>query len=456
MFSQDSGRLFLGVDMGTSKVAAVLADRDGQVQAAASAAHGCGASAPAGRAEQDAGRLLEAAWRTVGQLPAEQRQRVGAVGVTGQMHGVLLLDAAGRPVSPLFTWQDGRCLEEPGFLDRLGARTGYALRTGFGCATLAWLAAHRAVPAAAVSACTVHDWVVARLCGRPRAVTDPTDAASWGLFDLDSLDWDRRAAEAAGIEPSLLPEVVPCGASAGRLATESARAFGLPAGVSVTAAIGDNQASLLATLRDPERELALTLGTGGQLSAVLAAGAPRPAATVRFEYRPYPGGRRLAVAAALCGGAAWAWLADSVESWARDMGLAAPPRAEVFGRLNALGLAADTAIDVSPVFAGERFDPGLRGAIGGLGVGGLPLGPLARGLARGIVANLRAMLPEELLAGRRVVVGSGNALRRNELLRRMAEDVFGLPLQLPESREEAAAGAAILAAQLGAGRGGET
>ena len=442
--------MFLGLDIGTSKVAAAVADEEGRLRAAASRAHAADRPAPTGHAEQDAGTLVEAAWSVVRELPADLRRQVRAVGVTGQMHGVVLVKEGGTPVSPLVTWQDGRCLEG-GFLDDLSARTGYALSTGFGCATLAWLAGHGAMPREAVGAGTIHDVVAARLCGQARPVTDPTDAASWGLFDLRRLSWDGAAVEAAGIPAGLLPRVRPCGSQAGAVAAEAAAALGMKAGTPVAVAIGDNQASMLATLREPERELALTLGTGGQASAVLGPDAAidwRKAAPT-FEYRPYPGGRYAVVTASLCGGAAWAWLADSALAWMKDLGVRGPSRDDVFARLNDLGLAASDEVQVRPHFLGERHEPSLRGSIAGIGPGALDLGRLARGLARGIVTNLRDMLPGWALADRARVVGSGNALRRNALLQRMAEEVFGLPLVLSEGREEAALGAAIHASGLG-------
>jgi sugar (pentulose or hexulose) kinase len=249
----------------------------------------------------------------------------------------------------------------------------------------------------------------------------------------------------------MLPEIQPCGTVAGRLSAAWSSRLGIPSGVPVAVAIGDNQASLLATLRDPERELALTLGTGGQLSAVVG----RDNITGlnesdRFEYRPFPGERYAAVAAALSGGAGWAWLAGTVTAWYRDMGTPAPSSEAIYARLNELGLAAQDGVVVRPQFIGERHDPTLRGAITGIGGEGLALGALARGLARGIVTNLRDMLPADIHAGRTALVGSGNALRRNPLLQRMAEGEFALPLRLSAGREEAACGAALNARALDA------
>jgi sugar (pentulose or hexulose) kinase len=441
--------MFLGIDIGTTKAAAVIADGSGALAAVASGDHHAGLSAPTGRAEQDPAVLLSAAWRAVCELPADLRRQVRAVGITGQMHGVLLLDSMGRPVSPMITWQDQRCLED-GFLSGLVGRTGRPLCTGFGCATLAWLAAHRSLPAGAARACTIHDYAVARLCGRARPLTDPTDAASWGLFGLRKLAWDQAAMKAAGIAPELLPGVRPSGSLAGAVSDRMAGELGLVPGIPVAVAIGDNQASLLATLRDPLREIAITIGTGAQLSAVLPPGeaAEESLPGRPYEYRPYPGGRYLVTAAALSGGSAWAWLTRTVASWLNDLGLPAMTEDALYARLNTLGLAAADGPLVFPHFLGERHAPGLRGSIAQLGPDSLPLGPLARGLARGIVTNLREMLCLHALENRTRVIGSGNALRRNPLLQRMVTEAFGLPLVMPDVREEAALGAAINAAQL--------
>jgi sedoheptulokinase len=441
--------MLLGIDIGTSKVAAVIADRDGAVAAWASRPHGADLPAPAGRAEQDPERLLELALGVAAELPDNLRRQCRAVGVTGQMHGVVALDAAGRALTPLVTWQDRRCLEDPEFLPALLARTHRPLHAGYGGATLAWLQRHGQLPRPIALAATIQDLLVARLCGLPRPVTDPTSAAGWGLLDLASMRWDLGTVEAIGLPASLLPELLPCAAHAGAVTAAMAQSVGIPAGVPVAVAIGDNQASLLATVGASEEDLALTLGTGAQLSCVVGPSRrPADAALVgtpeqALEYRPFPGGRLAAVAASLAGGAAWEWLAGIVEGVLRDLRMPAPPRAQLYERLNALGLAAPSGLVVDPSLVGERHDPTRRGSIRGIGPDNFTLATLARGLAEGICRNLRDMLPPALLAGRKRLVGSGNALRRNPLLQHAAEEVFQLPLTIYPGKEEAATGAAI-------------
>ena len=441
--------MYLGLDIGTTKIAAVLADEEGRLVVDTAQDHQADLPAPPGHSEQNPERLIAIAWAMARRLPAELLADVQAVGVTGQMHGLVPLDEEGAVTGPLVTWQDQRCLEDPAWFTDLNKRLSAPLRPGYGGATLAWYAHHGGLPAGTVSACTIHDLVAARLCGRPRPATDSSGAASWGIFDPDRAEWDTGVAEAIGVPDSLLPELLPCGAILGRVILPMAWALGIPEDIPVAVAIGDNQASILATLRTPAEEVALTLGTGGQVGVVMAAGEARALARRRrkCEARPFLDDRALLVGASLCGGAAWAWLAEAVIAWQRDMGLPTPERNAVFARLNDLGAGAATSVEVRPHFLGERHDPSLRGTIARLDTSNFRLGPLARGLAIGIMRTLKDLLPEEALLGRRRLVGSGNALRRNPLLQQIARDVFDLTFVMPDCREEAALGAARLAAR---------
>jgi sedoheptulokinase len=440
--------MILGIDIGTTSVSAAILGEDGQVLYETSRPHLADSPAPPGRAEQDPRALWRAAEDLAAGLPSHLRPGLRAVGVTGQMHGVVLLDPAGLPVGPLVTWQDQRCHEDD-FAARLAERLGRPLASGLGLATLAWLVEHDALPPGATVACTIGDWVAARLAGRDRPVTDPTGCASWGLSENLGAAWDLPAIAAAGVPTALLPAVVPSGETIGTLAAEPADAWAIPADIPVIAALGDNQASLLATLAEPNVELALTLGTGGQCSAVVDATVAAAATALPdgCELRPFPAGRAAVVASCLSGGSAWAMLGDAVRGWLVDLGIKPPPREALLARLNELGLSAEQALEVRPSFLGERHDPHSRGTIGGIGLHSFQMGPLARGLAEGIMTQLKQMLPPWAMIGRERVVGSGNALHRNPLLQQAAETVFALPLTLGEQGEEAAVGAALHAAE---------
>jgi len=440
--------MILGIDVGTSKVAAVIIEQNGKVAATQSSPYKKGAGVKGRYAEQDTAELLELTRQTVGRLPDGLKETVGAVGVTGQMHGVVILDDNNEPLTPLVTWQDKRC--EDDFLEELNKRTGYKLRKGYGCSTLAWYCHYSNLPRQAASAATIQDLLVADLCGLNRAVTDSTDAASWGLFSLRRMGWDGRAVKRAGIPKRLLPEVRPCGSQAGRVSERAAKKFGIRAGIPVATAIGDNQASLVGTLTDFRHQVGLSIGTGAQVSVVedRSKVIRKLSADSKCEVRPFPGKRVAIVAASLSGGEAWGWLADAVEGFCRDAGVECPDREELYRKFNEHGLSARSAPVVKPLFFGERYDEQLAGAIEGISRDNFTLGHLAQGLAEGIVRNLRQMVPQSVLLQRKEIVGSGGALRRNRLLGVMVEKVFDLPLVMSEDREEAAVGAAMQTREL--------
>eukprot|EP01105_Mastigella_eilhardi_P010089 TRINITY_DN2363_c0_g2_i5.p1 TRINITY_DN2363_c0_g2~~TRINITY_DN2363_c0_g2_i5.p1 ORF type:complete len:410 (+),score=83.24 TRINITY_DN2363_c0_g2_i5:167-1396(+) len=402
----------------------------------------------------------------VAELVRGTEEEVACVGVTGQMHGVVVLARdTGAVLTPLVTWQDQRCAEEPGFLARLCRATGHDLCTGFGCATLAWARAHDAMPAGAetgaVVACTVMDALVARLCGG-EVVMDDANAASFGLYDGRARDWDCSAALAAGVPPALLPRVVSAGTPAGTLAPPAAARLGLRAGTPVCTATGDFQAALLASLANVDSDVALNLGTGGQVAVVLPSSTQVPAhmreSGRAYEFRPFPRHRVAVTAATLCAGAAWAWLASSARSWALALGAGSlPEEAHIYARLDTLGLAylddwAAGRVSQPPYFGvhllGERHDPSMRGRIDGISLENAGPGAMAAAVARGIARALREQLPPAALEGRTRVVASGGAARRSALLRRAAAEEFGLPLHLCGVGEEAAVGAALLAEQM--------
>ncbi len=443
--------MYLGIDIGTSKTAAVITDGGQRLLASHSGPSSAKAKSSAGRSEQSSLILLDSAMSAVRRLPSSLRKKVKAVGVTGQMHGVVVLDGNGDPVSNLINWQDQRCLEDKDFLPWLNDRTGFRLSTGFGSATLSWMVKNRKLPRGSASACSILDLLVMRLCGLQRPVTDPSGAASWGLFDIRKTKWNMEAVRSAGIPAELMPKILDFKSVAGTMSDKSSKMLGLPAGIPVLVPIGDNQASLLVTLDDPERQVALTLGTGGQVSVILPSSYKpgRMAGISSFEYRPFPGNRYAAVASSLCGGSAWNILAETVHSILKDFRCKDVGKEDIFLKLNSLGAkTGNCGLAVKPNFLGERHDPSLTGWITGIGPENLRLGGLSAAFADGITTNLRDMLPSNFYKGRQTIVGSGNALRKNPLLRKSTEKIFGMRLLLPDYKEEAACGAAMHASSV--------
>ncbi|MCL1796648.1 MAG: FGGY family carbohydrate kinase, partial [Clostridia bacterium] len=254
----------IGLDIGTTTLSAVVLNaRTGSVEGTFGEANDCGVpSEDTWSKTQDPEAILAACKRL---LRSAGSASVSAVGLTGQMHGLVYVDDSGHAASPLFTWQDGRgdqpvaevagkasaAHERAGrerrnnggetVAERLSRLTGYTLATGFGSVTHYWHALRGAVPKRAVSICTVADYVGMRLCNCPQPLMHASNAASFGLFAPKLCAFDAGAVGRASVDPAVYPRVTSgmdiIGADAG--------------GVPVSVAIGDNQASFLGAVRAP-------------------------------------------------------------------------------------------------------------------------------------------------------------------------------------------------------------
>lgn len=435
----------LGIDIGTTNAAAVILNTENNtVAASASRPHRAALPGPPLHAEQNPKTIMEAVSALIRSLPAELRTSTEAVGVTGQMHSVMGWNS--ETIFPLITWQDQRTKEKTQYYSKLA---GCRLFDGFGGATLAWLA-EQGVLESWNAAAGIGDFAVRNLCGNDRVVTDYTYAAGWGLYDQSSMDWNRGAIHALGIPERLLPTLCPIGAKAGELSEESAEELGLSAGIPVMTAIGDNQASILDCGEEFEKEVFLTIGTGSQLSIVvrdseiaLFTGIPG------LEPRPFSAGRSLVVSAPLCGGRAFAWLGETVNSWLSLLGCREIPLPELLDRLDALGTdAVPDGLNICPSFLGERHAPGRSASIHGITLENCSPGGIVAALTEGIVRNLIQPFPPEAFSGRTRVMGSGNGIRRIRSLQKQVERMLHLELRLRSGREEAACGCARLAGNL--------
>jgi sedoheptulokinase len=437
----------LGIDLGTSKVAAVVIDSESrELLSHASIETFAQIKGGPQRSEQDVALIFNSVREALGALGEGLLAQVRGVGITGQMHGVVLWDGDTPELcSSLITWQDQRASEFD-FLKQFRQKTGDStLQDGYGFVSLAWLLAHEPDFVAKYNRATsLMDLFSARLCGDNRAVTDPTIGQSFGLFDLFTRNWDTDRLRWGEIPSEFIPELMPSRTVRGY--TAKGNPFGLPEGLPVALPIGDNQAALIASLRRPEEEISLNLGTAGQLSVVLGVNPeivfPVPAG---LELRPFPGNRIAAVCASLCGGRVAQWFCDTLIDWCRELGGGALEPRDVYRRLNELGLASleESTIEAETTFMGERHSPTRRGALRNIDLHNFTLGNVAAALSRDVVENLKGMMPDSYLKGRRVVVGSGNGIRRVPLMQSTVERVFGLPLVMSDSVEEAACGAAI-------------
>jgi len=453
---------YLGIDVGTTTIAAVVLDTDtSQVVARHSVPNDSRlpGDEPSGRSEWDIDRMVELALDVSSTVAAQtQVNSLTGVGVTGQMHGMVLLDAGYHPVSPFIGWQDQRCEEQISegttYLEQMLELAGNGFEhsgctpaTGYMGSTLFWLKHNDLLPAH-TTACFAPDYLVSRLCDS-RPVTDPTNAASAGLFDVMTGTWNDELIASLGLRLTHLPPVQPSCQTVGYLTESAATSTGLPAGLPVANGCGDNQASFAGSVADYGRSVLVNIGTGAQISAFTE----EPLLAQGLDLRPALGSGFLLVGAGLCGGRSYQLLRDFFYQVGRDIfGLAdMPPIYDVLNQLATEVPPGADGLHCEPLFAGSREQPERRAAWQGMSPANFTPGHMARALLEGLAEQIK-MLYERMqqagLSDRDLLVGSGNAIRKNQLLADIlsASASFDLPLQMTRYTEEAAVGATLCAA----------
>lgn len=442
--SYDSDRLeghpmkTLGLDIGTTTICAVIYDTCSGLLASDTVCNDSFLSGENWERIQDPSRILAKSEMLVRKLLTAHPD-TAAIGLSGQMHGILYLDVSGNPVSPLYTWQDGRGQlpydQTHSWSDRLSELTGYSLATGYGMTTHFYNLNHGLVPEHTAKLCTVQDYLAMKFSGISEPVMDATNAASLGLYDPVIRKFDPDAMRKANIDPALMPTLAdsPC------LGTGI---FGIP----VYVALGDNQASFLGATGGRTDVLLINMGTGGQISVY----SPTLLKTPSLEIRPFPDGGWLLVGASLCGGRSYALL----ESFFREtVKMVTGQDVSAYEAMDAALSRAEPLCDplhVTTVFQGTRKEPGLRGSIQNISTKNLTPIHLIYGVMQGMAQELYDMYRSFLDSGGNapaVIIGSGNGLRKNPHLCRIFEHTFGTALILSDNDEEAACGAAIYAAR---------
>lgn len=428
----------MGIDIGTTTVSVVMIDPcSGEMLGSRTVAHHAFVEGRIPQAKvQDPERLYEVVKAATAEL-SEAYGSPDCIGLTGQMHGMLYVNRAGQAVSPLYIWQDG-CgnlpVENGESCAEILRKSGGAAAAGFGLTTHFYLQKSGMIPSDAVKMVTVSDYIGMKLCGRTEPAIARDMAASWGCFDLKAGRFLTDEMEQLGVDTSYLPELMDQHGIMGNT----------PEGVPVIVSLGDNQASVLGSVGDLCDTVLINIGTGSQVSMGTEC---YHEVSGSVELRPCVEGTSLLVGSGLCGGRAYAML----EKFYREVSASGEP---MYERMAAQAqefreqYGMDAAWDVKTTFSGTRSNPDERGSITGIGVENFHPGAMTLGVIRGILEELYEMYSEMCrVTGRKAtkLVGSGNGLRKNALMQELAQERFGMKLQIPQYQEEAAYGAAIYA-----------
>ncbi len=436
---------FLGIDLGTSEVKLLLLDGSGHTvgQAGAPLTVSRPQALWSEQAPQDWWQATEVAVAQLRQAHPRVWAELRGIGLSGQMHGAVLLDAQEQVLRPAILWNDGRshaeCDELTALEPRLHSIAGNLAMPGFTAPKLLWVRRHEpAVFEQVRSVLLPKDYLRLLLTGDK--VSEPSDAAGTLWLDVAARDWSEPLLAACHLSRAHMPRLVESTEVSGVLRPALARAWGLPEGVVVAGGAGDNAASAIGIGAVQPGDGFISLGTSGVLFVVNDSYRPNPASAVHAFCHAQPG-RWHQMSVMLS--------AASCLKWAVAL-TGAGSEAQLLSEVAELSMAERLQAPLFlPYLAGERTphnNPFAQGHLAGLGhattrahVGYAVLEGVAFGLADGLAALQAAGTEVSQLS----LVGGG---ARSALWAQLIADALGVDIVLHTGSE---AGGALGAARLG-------
>jgi xylulokinase len=446
--------LFLGLDVGTSGVKAILVDASGDVVAAATDALTLSTPHP-GWAEQDPQAWWDATASATRRVLGERDAgSIAAVGLSGQMHSSVFLDEAGEVIRPALLWCDGRTTAEcaeitrrVGGEEKLRDFASNPALEGFTLPKVLWLRNHEPDAFARLSKVVLaKDYIRYRLTGVLAA--EPSDASGTLMFDTAKLRWSRDIMDAVELPMSLLPDIGGSAEVLGRVDAGAAAATGLAEGTPVAGGGADNACGAAGVGVVRPGEAVSSWGTSGTVLAPTAEPLVDPKLRAHTFCHVAPE-TWYVMGVVLSAGGAYAWYRDRLARVDEDS-----ERANDLLAAEAASVARGAAgITFLPYLQGERTphrDASIRAAFLGLSLAHTRA-HLTRAVVEGVCFALRdslEILRELGLAPDRLLVTGGGA--RSAFVRTLQSEVFGLPVCRVNREEGPAYGAALLGA-VGAG-----
>ena len=441
----------LGIDVSTTATKAVLIDENGAALGVGAAEYGFETPRPLW-SEQDPHLWWDGAVEAIGavlEATGLTGDDIAVIGLTGQMHGAVLLDGAGEVLRPAILWNDQRTGAECDLIrhaigpERLIAITGNDALTGFTAPKLVWVRDHEPEIWRQIEHVLLpKDYLRLRLTGD--YAVDKADGAGTLLFDLAARDWSPEVLAALEIDPAWMPRTWEGPEITGSVTAEAATATGLRAGTPVVAGGGDQAANAVGVGAVSVGTMALSLGTSGVVFASTDQPLFEPHGRVHAFCHAVPG-RWHMMSVMLSAAGSLRWYRDALAPGTAFEDLVAEA-AEV--------PAGSDGLLFLPYLSGERSphaDPLARGAFVGLTLGH-ERRHLTRAVLEGVAFGLRDGLDSMIEAGMPAPAqirasGGGTA---SPLWRQILADVLGAEIATVNTTEGAAYGAALLAA-VGAG-----
>ena len=438
--------MFLGIDLGTSELKLLLLSPARQVVATVRMPLTASRPLPmwSEQGPADWWHALVAAMDSLAQSHAQALAAVRGIGLSGQMHGAVLLDERDAVLRPAILWNDGRSAAQCEALmcdvPELTAITGNLAMPGFTAPKLQWVREHEpAVFARTARVLLPKDYLRLMLTGA--AITDMSDASGTLWLDVARRDWSDRMLQATGLTRAHMPALVEGSAPGGTLRGELARRWGLAKGVVVAGGGGDNAASAVGIGAVEAGQGFVSLGTSGVIFVVSDAFRPNPQSAMHAFCHALPG-RWHQMSVMLSAASAVDWVARMT---------GAADAAMLVERAATLSAAQRARAPIFlPYLSGERTphnNPHAQGVLFGLthehdaaAIGWAAL----EGVSFGLLDGLHSLaLPPEAMPTRLALVGGG---ARSVLWGDLLASTLGVELEVRDGNE---AGGALGAARLG-------
>ncbi|MEE4189618.1 MAG: xylulokinase [Roseobacter sp.] len=438
--------MFLGLDLGTSGVKALLIGEDQSVLAEAIAP--LEVSRPkSGWSEQDPADWIAATEAALSNLATKQDlSGVAGIGLSGQMHGATLLDDADRPLRQCILWNDTRAHAEAAALDaapEFRARTGNIVFPGFTAPKLLWCRNNEPEVFAKIAKVLLpKDYLRLWLTGEH--VSEMSDTAGTSWLNTGARDWDDDLLAATGLDRSHMPSLVEGSDNSGDLRADIARRFGLRPGIPIAGGAGDNAASAIGVGVVRAGQAFVSLGTSGVLFAANDGYAPDPDSALHTFCHALPGHwHQMGVILAATDALSW---------YGSLVGQTPASLTDALGRLQAPGNAL-----FLPYLGGERTphnDARIRGALIGLDHATDQTAG-TRAVLEGVVFAFRDCLSAMHATGTNVsqVIAVGGGAASTYWLEAIAT-ALDLPVAVPAKGDFGAAFGAARLAMMAAGQGG--
>jgi len=438
----------LGIDLGTNSVKSLILNlENGNVLGIAQKGYGYIAGTSA---EQDRNYVLKMSIESIRQIISDtgiDAELIKCIGLSGQMHGTVLYDKSGEPISNIITWEDDRC--DKAFLDeivKIGGdeieKSGCGIATGFMGPTVYHVSRHTKTEIS--HALLPTDWLRQELTGERTFTTDHSNGSSAGFFDTQKRDWNYRLISKLSLSESIFPKVTSTTAFDGGISKQIADATGLKIGTPVTVGGGDQPLSMIGSgVCDQSGGFILNIGTGSQVSK---AGEKylKKEDTIAFCFPEY--GYSL-LGAALSGGASLNWWRTIADGCVRMYGLN-PTEISIFKEMSRVVGEVPPGADglaFIPYLSGTRAKPDLKASFIGL-TRHHGFAHLTRAIMEGVIFELYYFYEKlmEQSSDDVPLIGAGGGFS-SELWTQTAADVFDKKVKLNACQEQAALGASLIA-----------